>query len=324
MRENRPLEKRILGKTRLQVSLLGLGGGGHSRLGLSAGQSIGRAADVVRAALDMGITLLDTARVYGTEPALGLALPGHRRDQVVVASKCPYLDENDHLLSPAAFQRQIDDSLHDLGLEYIDLYFIHAVLPAAYAQCRERFLPVLQQARQSGKIRHFGLTEYFEGDKDHRMLQLALQDSDWDAYMVGFNLLNQTARSRVFAHTRQQGIGTLGMFAVRRALIDPARLRSLLSTLATNGEIDPALASAPDLMEALGLTGVADSLSEAAYRYCAFEPGLDCVLSGTGSPDHLQQNLAAVQRGPLPPAVNERLAQLFGRVNSVTGQIGSN
>jgi L-galactose dehydrogenase len=71
----------------------------------------------------------------------------------------------------------------------------------------------------------------------------------------------------------------------------------------------------------LNLNGVAESLSEAAYRFCAFEPGLDCILSGTSSAEHLRQNLAAVERGPLPAQVIAHLGQLFGRVEGFSGNV---
>jgi aryl-alcohol dehydrogenase-like predicted oxidoreductase len=315
------IETRTLGRTGLEVTLLGLGGGGNSRLGLSTGQTIEHAAGVVRAALDLGLTMIDTARVYGTEPAVGRALQGRRREGVVVSTKSPYLGEDRELLTPAAFQDNIDASLRELGLETIDVYFIHGLRLPYYEAARERFLPVLERARQAGKIRFHGLTEAFETDTRHEMLQRAVQDSDWDVFMVGFNLINPSARERVLAGARQKGIGTLGMFAVRRGLIDETWLRRLLQRLADSGAVDPGLPAAPDLMEALALRGVSETLSEAAYRYCAYAPGMDCVLSGTSSPAHLRENLAAVQRGPLPAHTLARLDALFGRIDSVSGQV---
>jgi len=314
------VETRTLGRTGLAVSLLGLGAGGNSRLGLAAGLDQAHAADVVRAALDLGLTLIDTARVYGTERAVGLALRG-RRDGVVVSSKSPYLDEAGNLLNADVFTRNLDASLQALGLEWIDLYFIHGLQAEKYEAARERFLPVLERARQAGKLRFFGLTEQFEHDTRHEMLQMALRDEGWDVFMVGYNLINPSARERVLVEARRKGVATLGMFAVRRGLIDPAWLRKLLARLAKAGEIDPALAEQEDLMAALGLAGVCESLSEAAYRFSAFAPGMDVVLSGTSNAEHLRLNLEAVRRGPLPPGALARLEELFGRVESVSGQV---
>lgn len=316
-----PLESRTIGKTGLSTSILGLGAGGNSRLGLSYGQTEADAADVVRAALDLGITLIDTARGYNTERAVGLALKGRRRQDVVLSSKSFYLDEQGQLLTSQAFAENLDTSLRELGVETIDIYFIHGLGLQYYEASRERYLPVLEQARQAGKIRYIGVTEAFESDTRHEMLQRAVQEDVWDIVMVGFNLLNPSARERVLAITCQKRIGTLGMFAVRRGLINETFLRTLLKRLADQGEVDPALATAPNLMESLALNGVSETLSEAAYRFCAFEPGMDVVLSGTGSAAHLRENLEAVQHGPLPKAALDRLQQLFGRVDSLSGQV---
>jgi L-galactose dehydrogenase len=65
--------------------------------------------------------------------------------------------------------------------------------------------------------------------------------------------------------------------------------------------------------------GVASSLPEAAYRFCRWEPGMDVILSGTGSVEHLRDNAASLSLPPLPDAVTERLRQLFARIDSVSG-----
>ena len=68
------------------------------------------------------------------------------------------------------------------------------------------------------KLRFIGITEGFNSDSGHDMLQRALQDDVWDVMMVGFNILNQSARERVFPTAMEKNVGILIMFAVRRAL----------------------------------------------------------------------------------------------------------
>ncbi len=294
---------------------------------LSTGHDEEHATSVVREALNMGITMVDTAHYYQTQPAVGQALEkwsggdSAKKRQVVVSTKGPYRHGDSELLSEKEFQDNIENSLRELQLETIDIYFIHGLNAEYYLPARDRFIPVLEKARDAGKIRFTGVTEGFESDTQHTMLQLAVQDDAWDVVMVGFNILNPSARERVLAHTRAKGIGTLGMFAVRRALIDENWLRILLRQMAQAGEIDHDLAEAPDLLDALGLRGVCESLSEAAYRFCAYEPGMDCVLSGTSDPAHLAENIRAVQRGPLPPETLQMLDQLFGKIESVSAQV---
>ncbi len=319
------LEKRLLGRTGLQASVLGLGAGGNSRLGLSLGLDEAHAAGVARAALEMGVTLFDTARGYRTEAAVGQAIRSARRQELVIASKCGIHDEHKGLLTAQAFEQGINNSLQALGLETIDIYFVHGLRLSDYEAAVERYVPVLQRARQAGKVRCVGVTEAFESDTRHAMLQRALQDDCWEVMMVGYNLVNPSARQRVLAETKRRGIATLGMFAVRRGLIDEERLRTLLGRMAAGeqGEvqIDPDLHTVPDLMAHLGLRGVCQTLAEAAYRFCAYEPLLDCVLSGTSSVEHLRENLAAIQKGPLPAQALARLEQVFGGVDSVSGQV---
>jgi aryl-alcohol dehydrogenase-like predicted oxidoreductase len=269
----------------------------------------------------MGINMIDTAHGYRTETAVGRAIQNTPREKLVISSKHGYLDAERSLLTAEAFQRGLDESLRNLGLETLDIYFIHGLQLPYYQVSLERFLPVLEKARQAGKIRFIGVTEAFETDTRHEMLRRAVQDDCWDVMMVGFNLINPSARISVLPATQRKGIGTLGMFAVRRALIDEARLRTLLGRLVEAGELDLSIQDEPNLMAYLDLEGVCDSLTEAAYRFCAYETGLDCVLCGTSEASHLQANLAAVAKGPLPEKTSSRLAEIFGKIDSVSGQI---
>ena len=117
--------------------------------------------------------------------------------------------------------------------------------------------------------------------------------------MVGFSLLNQSARSRVFPHTQARNIGVLGMFAVRTALSQTARLKAVLAELKDSGQLAAEVAEAADPLGFLTQGGKAASLPEAAYRYCRHEPGIDVVLTGTGKLEHLQANVAALLKPPL-------------------------
>ena len=75
-----PMDTTTLGRTHLKVSVAGLGGGGHSRLGTSYGKDFDHAVGVVRRALDLGVNLIDTATNYETEPHVGQAIsPGPPR-----------------------------------------------------------------------------------------------------------------------------------------------------------------------------------------------------------------------------------------------------
>ncbi len=78
----------MLSRTGLSVSVAGLGCGGRSRLGQATGSTEAESVRLVRRALELGVTYVDTARTYGTEAIVGKALAGHRSD-VVLSSKVP-------------------------------------------------------------------------------------------------------------------------------------------------------------------------------------------------------------------------------------------
>ncbi len=317
------MDKIPLGRTGLTVSPVGLGCGGHSRLGQARGASVEQSEAVVRAALDPGITFIDTAAAYGTEQIVGAAIKG-RRDEVVLSTKVQVVTPGSEVLgqdfkSAEQFGADIDQGLEKLGVEMVDILHLHGVMPDQYAPCRDRFLPVLEAARAAGKVRLFGLTERFIYDPGHAMLTQALDDDLFDVVMAGFNLINPSARHRVFRQTREKGVGTLIMFAVRRALSDPAALRDLIGDLVDDGLIAGDALPTDNPLGFLVAEGGARSVIDGAYRFCHHEPGVDVVLTGTGSVAHLKENVTSLARGPLARAALERLEAVFGGIDSVSG-----
>jgi aryl-alcohol dehydrogenase-like predicted oxidoreductase len=306
-----------LGKTGLSVSVLGLGGGGHSRLGKQTGATEEESARLVRRALELGVTFIDTAEAYGTEAIIGGALREVRRDAVVLSTKKGPAHDG-RLITGAELAQGLDASLKRLQTDYVDIYHLHGVRAHQYDHAVAELVPALLRLREAGKIRFLGITEAFGGDTGHEMLARAVQDDYWDVMMVGFNILNQSARERVLAETARRGIGVLCMFAVRDALSRPEKLREIVGDLVARGQISPA---GLDLEDPLGFArAVAESLPDAAYRFCRAEPGIHVVLSGTGNIQHLEANVASILRPPLPESVRNRLIELFAGLDTVSGQ----
>ena len=313
------MDQVVLGRTGLQCSVMGLGGGGHSRLGLAKGLDEDHAVSMVRQALDLGINFFDTAEGYRTESAVGRGIADVPRESVVLSTKVRPGRDTD--LSGDDLRSRAMQCLERLGTDYVDILHLHGVQPAQYVQCRDTLVPALEQLRQAGAIRFLGVTEFFGSDPSHAMLQQAVQDDCWDVIMVGFNLLNPSARKTILPVTRAKGIGTLDMFAVRSALSQPNALQKLIAGLVKERRL-PAReldrrAPLDWLLEAT--PGAAATLVEAAYRFCRHEPGIDVILSGTSNPDHLVDNVAALAGGRLPEAHLARLAELFGEIDHVSG-----
>jgi aryl-alcohol dehydrogenase-like predicted oxidoreductase len=224
------MKTRELGKSDIRVTEAGLGCGGHSRIGQSAGKSAQDSADIVKRALAAGINLVDTAEAYRTEDMVGMAIKGTPRDQVVLSTKGS-IRVDGRLKDAAEMEQSLDASLARLGTDHVDIYHLHGVSPDDYTYCRQELAPAMAKWKRAGKIRLAGITEAFANDTGHRMLQRAVRDDCWDVMMVGFNFLNQSARSRVLQAAMDKGIGILDMFAVRRALITPERLAGYLERL---------------------------------------------------------------------------------------------
>ncbi len=284
-----------LGRTGLDVSVAGLGCGGHSRLGQTYGASDADSVAVVHRALDLGINLIDTARAYGTEEIVGKALKG-RRDGVVLSTKA-LLETGDSL------RESLEKSLARLQTDHVDVFFLHGVTAEQYQRVGEESAAELLTLRDEGKLRHLAISERFGEDSAHVMLPRALADGCWDVVMVGFSLLNPSARDRVFALTKAQDVAVLVMFAVRKALSQPAELRSVLAAVGIDED-------------ALGFL---DDVVDSAYRFARHEPGTDVVLTGTGNVAHLDANVASLLRPPLPPEHLARLDALFGGIDTITG-----
>jgi len=310
------LDRVILGRTRLSVSVMGLGAGGPSRVGVSTGRSQAESVTIVRRALDLGVNFIDTSEAYGTEEIVGRAIRGVDRSSVVLSTKIRLTDA----MTPRAVRQSLEGSLSRLGTDYVDVYHLHGVALEAYDHLLAEIIPTLQKLRQQGKIGYIGITERFGSDPQHRMLQRAVQDDVWDVMMVGFNMLNQSARDLVFPATMKKDIGVLVMCAVRLALSRPERLAEVIRQLIASGEVD-----ADDIDEQNPLAFLVDgegarSLTEAAYRFCRYEPGTDVILSGTGNVDHLEANVDAFSQPPLPQEDLARLRHVFRRSKSVSGQ----
>jgi aryl-alcohol dehydrogenase-like predicted oxidoreductase len=225
----------------------------------------------------------------------------------------------EHPLTPDDVRVSLNASLQRLGTDYVDIYHLHGVQLEQYEYLTAEIVPTLFALRNKGKIRFLGITEAFGPDPGHAMFQRALQDDFWDVIMVGFNILNQSARQRVLPMTIEKNIGVLVMFAIRNALSRPERLKEVVQELIEKGQLDPSEIDVNAPLNFLMHEGDALSLPDAAYRFCRDEPGTHVTLSGTGNPGHVQANVEALSRPPLSLEITEQLKHIFRNVDSVAG-----
>ena len=313
------MQYKILGRTGLNVSVAGLGCGGHSRLGQTYGNTHEQSVAVVNAAIDLGVNFIDTAAAYGTERIVGDAVRG-RRDKLIISTKTgivSWREPNEKPFTGAQVLEHLEKSLSRLGTDYIDLFNLHGIVSSQLDHVAGEIVPALIRAREQGKILFLGITEHFGADTNHRMLSAAIPMGVWDVVMVGFNLLNPSARRNVLRLTQAHNVGVQDMFAVRRALSSPEGLKEALDTIEKAGQLDRNKLQPEDPLGFLKQDS--EGIVDAAYRFCRHEPGIHVVLTGTGNVEHLKENVASINRGPLPPRMLARLEELFGQVDSVSG-----
>jgi aryl-alcohol dehydrogenase-like predicted oxidoreductase len=305
---------RTLGRTGLNVSLLGLGSGGASRLGQRYNFSTTETERLVKRALAAGVNLIDTAPTYSqSESLLGQALIGVPRDQYVLCSKFQPHASNDQLHKPADLRESLEQSLRALRTDFVDVFYLHGIAPAHFAAVRDHFLPELEAAKQAGLIKHIGITERYQTDHEHKMAPMAIADGAFDVIMVGFNLLSPSAVTTVLPLAGEHQVGIVVMCAVRSVLVNPTAVTACVREwehegLLKRGAVEP---EAP--LDWL-LDEQTPSIAAAAYKFAAAHPAVGTVLTGTASVDHFESNLRAILGPPLPVTKLRRVQEVFGPV----------
>lgn len=312
------MRARLLGRTGLKVSEIGLGG-------VKFKDKAGGAAHaaVIRRALERGVTLIDTAPGYGdSEETLGAALAGVPRGAYVLSTKYYPYGEGDALnLSGEALARSIARSLSRLKTGHVDLLHLHWVHSAddVLKIMNSDLGRTLKRLQSVGNIRHLAVSEASELDGGHAMLEAALPARFFESVMVTYNVLFQSAEPRVLPLAKETSTGVLVMMPLNQPLTakglnSPDGARENVAAMITAGALpdrppyrDPGVL---DFMTA----GTGLNLPQAAIRFCLDREEVSSVLVGTASVAHLDEDLAAAEAAPLSSATHARARELFGSV----------
>ncbi|MDN0081767.1 aldo/keto reductase [Crenobacter sp. SG2305] len=201
------MQTRQLGAHGPQVSVIGLGCMGMSDF-YSTGHDEAEAIATIQRALDLGVTLLDTADMYGpftNEELVGRAIAG-RRDKVVLATKFGIVRNANDVAArglnsrPEYIRQAVDGSLRRLGVDYIDLYYQHRVDPTVPI---EDTVGTLAELIAAGKIRHYGLSEASAAtiERAHQVHPVTAVQSEYSLWS------REPEQNGVFATCRRLGIG---------------------------------------------------------------------------------------------------------------------
>jgi aryl-alcohol dehydrogenase-like predicted oxidoreductase len=294
------MEYRNLGNSGLKVSAVGLG---CNNFGMRNDAEQTRA--IVHRSLDEGITLFDTADIYGnrgaSEEMLGKAL-GERRRDAVVATKFgmamgdgPYLRGGSRRYIMAACEA----SLKRLGTDYIDLYQIHQPDPETP---QNETLEALNDLVRSGKVRYIGSSNFAAWQAvDAHWIARAKDLVPYVSAQNQYNLLDRRIERELVPACRQFGVGILPYFPLasgfltgkyRRGAEPPKGTRlSLIKRMADQTLTDENFATLERLDKFARDRN--HTLLELAIGWLASQPQVSSVISGATSPEQVTENVKA-------------------------------
>ena len=312
------IKQRSLGTQGLSVSALGLGCMGMSTAYGAADES--ESIATIHRAIDLGVTLFDTAEVYGpytNEVLLGKALGG-RRGEVAIATKFGFRIENGASTGvtsdPAHIRQAVEGSLRRLGTDYIDLLYQHRIDPQVPI---EDVVGAMAELVREGKVRYLGLSEAGVANirRAHAVHPISALQSE-------YSLWERNLEADVLPVLRELGIGLVPFSPLGRGFLagtakraeeyPPSDFRHQDPRLQGNN-FDANVAAArlvADLAAAKGVTPGQLALAWVLHQ------GDDIVpIPGTKRRSYLEQNVAAAD-------VNldaTELAQLAGALKQVAG-----
>lgn len=274
------------------------------------------ARSIVDAALDAGVTGIDTANAYAggrTEEILADLLPG-RRDGIVLATKAgmPHPDAGEHgPLSPQALRACVDGSLRRLGTDRIDLFYLHQ--PDRTTPVEDTLAAVADLVAE-GKVLSLGVSNY-------AAWQIA--DLATTADRIGaprpvvaqqlYNLLARRVEDEYLEYARTSGLLTMvynplggGLLTGRHRFVDTpdagrfgdSRLAEMYRARYWDARLFAAIERLSEVAAGAGL-----GLVELSLRWLLDQPDVGALLLGGSTVDHVRANIAAAEAGPLPDDV---------------------
>jgi aryl-alcohol dehydrogenase-like predicted oxidoreductase len=301
------LETRMLGKSGIEVTAMGLG------LWAAGGGTWGPTDDreslaTIDSALEAGITFFDTADVYNdghSETLLGQAMKG-RRERFIVATKIGWTgfdwvkklsayDTVDKLVAG------VESGLRRLQTDYLDVIQCHIDFPEPNM---EVFIAGVQKLQQEGKLRAYGVST-----SDFEYLKAFHAGGGCATLQIDYSILNRTAEAEIFPYCLEKNIGV-----IVRGPLAMGILTGKLSLQSKFGEgdfrqnwlDDPEQRSVfeEDLAKVESLRHLARgrTLAQLALQFAMAHPAVTTVIPGAKTPAQLTDNIGAAQLPPLTPA----------------------
>lgn len=286
----------VLQKTDMQISALGLGTnavGGHN-LYKNLNEETGK--DFVRAALDNGITFIDTADVYGkgrSEELVGEVLKEYDRSRFIIATKGGSDWRNGTKNNaPAYLRRALEESLERLQLDYVDFYYIH--WPDGETPISEA-VAELSQLKKEGKIKAIGVSNV-----SLEQLKEANSTDEISAVQLAYNMLNREIEQEILPYCVENKIsvvaygplafGILGGTYTEDFVLEDGDWRNSVP-LFQEGNFEKNIRIVEQLKRVADTKGT--DVSNLALAWLLEQPGVDAVIPGGKKPEQVLSNIAA-------------------------------
>jgi len=291
------MEIRNVGKSGLRVSAVGLGCNNFGRLDIESSRK------VVHRALDLGITLFDTADIYGnkggSEEQLGEILGARRKDIVLATKFGMAMSDTQQGASRRYILQAVEDSLRRLKTDWIDLYQLHQPDPLTPI---EETLRTLDDLIRAGKVRYAGCSNL-------KAWQVA--DAHWTAKTQGFNrfisaqdeysMLVRDAERELIPALEAKGMGLLPYFPLASGMLTgkyrhggelPAGTRMALMKRFTDRYMTEENWAIVDRLQAFCVAR-GHTLLELAFSWLLSRPSLASVIAGATKPEQIEMNAKA-------------------------------
>jgi aryl-alcohol dehydrogenase-like predicted oxidoreductase len=296
------MQCRPFGRTGVHVPVLGFGAmqAGDPRL------SEEHAARLLNHALDLGCTLIDTARSYGlSEERIGRHL-ARRREEFVLSTKVGYGIPGLQDWTYECVVAGVDAARERLRSDVIDIVHLHSCSLELLADCAA--VDALEHCRATGRLR----VAAYSGDA--AALRYAISSGAFGSVQASLNLCDQQA-SRALKEAHACGLGTIA----KRPLAGQPWRHDAPPGETAHAEYWRRFALLRAEFDCIVDDGDWEAL---ALRFAAYAPGVDCAIVGGTDPRHLERNKAAIAAGPLEPRQRDAIQAAFARVGAAwQGQI---
>ena len=298
------MTRRKLGKTDLDVSILGFGASPLGNVFGEADPSEGIRA--VHLAIDEGVNFFDVSPYYGltlAETRLGEALEG-RRQSICLSTKCGRYGSQDFDFSPQRIRQSLEESLTRLRTDYVDLLFAHDVEFGTAEQIIQDTIPAMRSLQEEGKARYIGISGYPPG-----FLVRIAQAVPVDAILnyCHYNLLVNDMDRQLAPFAEERGIGLINASPLHMGILTE---QGGPEWHPAPPEVRSAVRKARELCQAHGA-----SLSDIALRFCLDYPNAATTLVGMSTTQEVSRNLGALD-GPPPPEMMREIEAVLAPVHN--------